>query len=125
MENPNDKKYDLQERTSKFGEEIIEFAKKIPKNEINRPLVSQVVRAGTSIGANYMEADCSDTKKDFKYKISLCKKEAKETTHWLRMIAKANESQKENCRKLWKEARELTLIFSSIINTSNKKVKSE
>jgi four helix bundle protein len=116
----NNAKYDLAERTSKFGEDIIEFAKKLPKNEISRPLISQVVRSGTSVGANYMEADCSDTKKDFKYKISLCKKEAKETTHWLRMIAKANENQKENCRALWKEAQELTLIFSSIVNNSKK-----
>lgn len=89
-QNPNDKNYDLSERTAVFGEKVIEFTKKIPKNEINRSLISQSVRASTSIGANYMEADCADTKKDFRYKISLCKKEAKESTHWLRMIAKAN-----------------------------------
>jgi four helix bundle protein len=119
-QNPNDKnkKYDLAERTAKFGEDIINFVKKLPRNEINKPLINQIVRAGTSIGANYMEADCADSKKDFRYKISLCKKESKESTHWLRMIAKANPQNKQEARVLWKEAQEFTLIFSSIINSS-------
>jgi len=118
----NDKKYDLDERTAKFGEEVIVFAGKLLNTSINRPLINQAVRSGTSIGANYMEADASETKKDFKYKISLCKKEAKETTHWFRMIAKANPEKAGDCRILWKEARELTLIFSAIIiSCKNKK----
>jgi len=111
----SNQKYDLIERTARFGEEVIEFVKTLPKNSINNPLISQVVRSGTSIGANYMEADGAESKKDFKHKIALCKKEAKETTHWFRMIAKANSDRKEKCRKLWKEAHELTLIFSSIL----------
>ena len=116
-ENINDnfvKKYDLEERTAIFGEKIIEFVKTIPKNRINYPLINQIVRSGTSVGANYMEADAAVSKKDFKHKISICKKESKETKHWLRMIAKANEAKKEACRKLWQEAQELTLIFSAI-----------
>ncbi|HDK35347.1 MAG TPA: four helix bundle protein, partial [Bacteroidetes bacterium] len=84
------RKYDLEERTALFGEMIIEYAKSIPKNVINNPLISQIVRSGTSIGANDMEADAAESKKDFKYKISLCKKESKGTKHWLRMLAKAN-----------------------------------
>lgn len=103
------------ERTARFGEDIIEFAKTIPKNSINNPLISQVVRSGTSIGANYMEADGAESKKDFKHKIATSKKEAKETMHWLRMIAKANPDRKEECRELWKEVHELALIFSSIL----------
>ena len=116
------KKYDLEERTAKFGEEIIEYAKSIPKNLITNPLISQVVRSGTSIGANYMEADAAESKRDFRHKISLCKKESKETKHWLRMLAKANPDKLEKSRELWKEAQELTLIFSSIIrpNKTNK-----
>lgn len=114
-QNPNVKKYDLCERTSKFGEDIIEFAKLIPNNIINRPLINQIIRSATSIGANYMEADCAESKKDFRHKISICKKESKETTHWLQMIAKANLDKIDDCRKLWKEAHELTLIFSAII----------
>ena len=116
IQNPNFKKYDLAERTSRFGESIILFVKSLPNNRINQPLVSQFIRAGTSIGANYMEADCAESKKDFKHKISICKKEAKETTHWLHMLAVANPDKKNKCRTLWKEAHELTLIFSAIIN---------
>ena len=115
IQNSNDKKYDLIERTSQFGGEIIMFIKTIPENVINRPLISQLIRSATSIGANYMEADCAESKKDFGHKISICKKEAKETTHWLHMFAVANPDKKEECRKLWQEAHELTLIFSSII----------
>ena len=114
-QNPKSKdKYDLEERTAKFGEEIIEFARTLPKNTINNPFISQLVRAGTSIGANYMEADAAESKKDFRHKIAICKKESKETMHWLRMIAKANPGRKEECRKFWKEVHEFTLIFSSI-----------
>ena len=83
-------KYDLEESTAAFGEKIIEFAKFLHRNPINNSLISQVVRSGTSIGANYMEADAANTKKDFRYRISLCRKESKETKHWLRMIARAN-----------------------------------
>ncbi|OGY91206.1 MAG: four helix bundle protein [Candidatus Komeilibacteria bacterium RIFCSPLOWO2_02_FULL_48_11] len=113
-QNPNAKKYDLEERTAIFGENIIDFARSLEKNIINIPLIKQVIRSGTSIGANYCEADGAESKKDFKHKIRLCKKESKETKHWLRMLAKANENKVEECRKLWQEAQELTLIFSSI-----------
>lgn len=114
--NPNGKKrYDLEERTAKFGENIIEFASTLPHTPVNRSLISQIVRAGTSIGANYMEADGAESKKDFMHKIAICKKESKETMHWLRMIAKANPSQRESARKLWQEAHEFALIFSSIV----------
>lgn len=116
IQNPNDKKYDLIERTSSFGKAVILFAKDIPENTINRPLISQLVRSATSIGANYMEADCAESKKDFKHKIGICKKEAKESTHWLHMMAIANPEGIETCRKLWQEAHELTLIFSAISN---------
>ena len=119
-QNPNAKKYNLEERTAKFGEDLIDFLKTLPKEPVNSPLISQAIRAGTSIGANYMEADGAESKKDFHHKIAICKKEAKETKHWLRMIARANPARKDNCRKLWLEAQELTLIFSSIIKPKNK-----
>jgi len=119
-QNPNTKKYDLEERTAKFGEKIIVFSKDISNTPVNRPLISQVVRSGTSIGANYMEADGAESKKDFQHKIAICKKEAKETRHWLRMIGKANLEKLDDCRELWKEANELALIFSSIIRSKNK-----
>jgi len=119
--NPKSKSYDLIERTAKFGEDVIDFVNKLPRNEINRPLINQIVRSGTSIGANYMEADAAVSKKDFENKVGISRKEAKETMHWLRMIAKANPNKKEECRKLYKEAQELVWIFSSIINNSKKK----
>lgn len=109
------KVYDLEERTASFGEDIIGFLKLISQDEINKPLVSQLVRSATSIGANYMEADGAESKKDFKHKIALCRKEAKETMHWLRMLATADPKNKNKCRALWKEAHELVLIFSSIL----------
>lgn len=115
------KRYDLEERTAKFGENMIDFCQELIKNPINLTLVNQVVRSATSVGANYMEADGAESKKDFYHKIGICKKEAKETKHWLRMLAKANPNKAENCRIVWKEAQELTLIFSAI---SNSKIKS-
>jgi four helix bundle protein len=108
-------KYDLEERTAKFGIMIIKFANTIPRNPVNNPLINQIVRSGTSIGANYMEADGAASKKDFQHKIAICRKETKETKHWLRMIAYANPDSLKESRILWREAQELTLIFSSIL----------
>jgi four helix bundle protein len=115
IQSSNGKVFDLEERTGRFGEIIIEFVKTLERNEINRPLIGQLVEAGTSIGANYMEADGAESKKDFRHKIAISKKEAKETKHWLRMIRKANPHKAVECHKLWQEAHELTLIFSSIL----------
>jgi four helix bundle protein len=112
----NDNKYDLEERTAVFGERIIDFVKTLPRNTVNIELIKQMVRSGTSIGANYMEADGAESKKDFRHKIAICKKESKETKHWLRMIARANPDRKDECKELWNEAQELTLIFSSILS---------
>ena len=116
IQNPN-VKYDLAERTARFGEAVITFLKTIPDTTLNRPLLSQLIRSATSIGANYMEADGAESKKDFQHKIGICKKESKETMHWLRMIAHSHVSAKEQCRVLWQEAHELALIFSAIIRS--------
>lgn len=114
-QNLNSKKYDLAERTALFGESVVEFSLSLPETVVNKPMIGQLVRSGTSIGANYMEADGAESKRDFIHKIGICKKEAKETMHWLRMIAKANLTRRTDCRTLWKEVHELVLIFSSII----------
>jgi four helix bundle protein len=108
--------YDLEERTAVFSENLIDFLKKNQKDVISIPLINQCLRAGTSIGANYMEANGGSSKKDFKNKIYICKKEGKETTYWLRLIMKIIDEKEliDNCRKLLKEAHELTLIFSKI-----------
>ena len=111
-------KYDLIERTAIFGENVIDFIKTVDKNEITRPLINQIIRSATSIGANYMEADCAESKKDFEHKMGICRKEAKETMHWLRMIAHAINKNQDTCRLLWKESQEFVFIFSAIIKKS-------
>ena len=108
------RKFDLQERAAKFGESVIRLCKTLPRSLVMDPLVSQVVRSSTSIGANYCEADEAVSKKEFRNKIGTCKKEARETKHWLRMIAAADETKCEEARKLWTEAKELLLIFAAI-----------
>jgi len=95
-------KYDLEERTAKFGEDIIEFTKELPKNIITIPIINQLLRTGTSIGANYCEAIGASSKKDFRNKIFICKKESQETKHWLRMITKAVPECRDKAVKLLK-----------------------
>ena len=103
--------YDLEERTAKFGENIIKFSKELPKDDVTRPLTIQLVKCGTSVGANYCEADDAESKKDFRHKIGICKKESREVKHFLRMISVAVPVKKEIARELWREAKELNLIF--------------
>src|SRR5688572_22318062 len=110
--------YDLHERTARFGEAILRFVKKLPDNAVNRRLVSQLVGAATSLGANYCEADEAVSRKDFCLKISVCRKEARETQFFLRMIATAEDRYKNEVRSLWREARELHLIFCAILRNS-------
>ncbi len=114
-------KYNLEERTAKFAEDIIKFAQKIPVNKITERLISQIVGSGTSVGANYCEAADAESKKDFIHKVGISRKESKETKYWLRMIALAETSLKEEARILWKEAQELNLILSASILTARKR----
>ena len=113
-QNPNQDKYDLEERTAKFGEDVIGFCQTLPKNYITKPIINQLVKCGTSVGANYCEADDAESKADFKHKIGICKKESREAKHFLRMSAIAEPAMKDQARKLWVEAKELNLIFNSI-----------
>ncbi len=113
--------YNLEERTVNFSENIITLIKSIKLNDINKPIVNQLIRSATSVGANYCEANGASSKKDFRNKIHICKKEVKETKYWLQLLAKAEPKYKEQIRILWKEAQELTLIFSKITSTMNKK----
>ena len=106
--------YDLEERTARFGEQIILFAKKIPWNPVNNRLIDQLVGAGTSVGANYCEADDGVSRADFKHRISICRKEARETKFFLRMVSTSEPQLKPEARELWKEAHSLHLIFSRI-----------
>jgi four helix bundle protein len=114
-EEPDTKRvYDLEEGTARFGEAIIDFAKTIPQNPVTNRIITQLIGAGTSVGANYVEADDAVSKKDFLKSIGTCRKEARETKHFLRMSACAVPELKPQARKLWMEASELHLIFSRI-----------
>ena len=112
-EQPGTKRvYDLEERTARFGEAIIDFAKTIPQNSVTNRIITQLIGAATSVGANYAEADDAVSKKDFLKSIGTCRKEARETKHFLRMIVRAVLELKPQARTLWLEAKELHLIFS-------------
>jgi len=113
------RRYDLAERTARFGEAIIDFAKTIPINLITERLVPQLVASATSVGANYCEADDAVSKKDFRYKIGICKKESRETKFFLRMLVRATPEAREQARPLWDEARQLHLIFAKIYRSSS------
>jgi len=117
----NDPRYDLEERTAKFGEDVIKFCKKVFQNPITIPLITQLVKAGTSIGANYCEADDAESKDDFRHKIGIVKKETRESKHFIRMIAVAVPELKNVGKVLWQEAKELNLIFNSIYKKVKKK----
>lgn len=108
--------YDLEMRTLKFSEDLIAFLSCCSKGPLVLPLTTQCLRAGTSIGANYREANGASSKKDFFNKIYICKKEAKETLYWLELIGKTldGEQLKQTCRKLWSECKEFVLIFGKI-----------
>jgi len=109
---------ELEERTAKFGEAVIRFAKAIPHDAVGRPLISQLVRAATSVGANYCEADDAGSRKEFRHRISIFRKEARETKHWLRMVVAADGRLRDQAKPLWQEAKELNLIFSAIFRNT-------
>ena len=112
------KKYDLVDRTTKFSKQIIALCNNLPKNSISNPLIGQLIRSGTSIGANYSEADEASSKKDFLNKIFIAKKESKETRYWLDLICYSFPNFEIETLNLKQEAKELNLILSSIINKS-------
>lgn len=108
------KPFALEERTALFGEAIVKFARRVPSHPANDRLISQIVGAGTSVGANYCEANESVSKKDFRFCVSRCLKEAKETRHFLRMIVASEPSFASEARPLWREATELLRILSAM-----------
>ena len=105
---------DLEERTAAFAEAVIQHLKPLTTTVITRPIVSQLVRSATSIGANYCEANDAESKRDFRHKIGLCRKESKETMYWLRMLVAAEPALRDAAKPLWREAQELNRIFSAI-----------
>ena len=125
-EDPNSKgklAFDLEERTARFGEEVIGFAKRLPFNPVNNRLIDQLVGAATSVGANYCEADDAVSKKEFIVNINRCRKESRETKFFLRMVASAEPSVKSQARLLWRETKELKLIFAAIVRSTRQGLK--
>ena len=116
--------FDLEERTAKFGEAIIDFCARIHLGPRTNRLVDQLTGCGTSIGANYGEADDALSRKDFIKTIGICRKEARETKYFLRMIARACPDFKSDARCLWREANELHLIFSKIRRSAQRSLNS-
>lgn len=114
--------YDLEKRTLEFSKAVIQFLRAVKLNDLNRNIISQLIRAVTSVGANYREANGASSKKDFQNKIFICRKEIQETKYWLELLSETNPELKASLRKLWKEAHELTLIFNKI--SSSLKTKS-
>lgn len=106
--------FDLEERTAQFGEAIVRFSKKIPRDPTNNRLIGQLVGCGTSVGGNYCEANEGVSRKDFRNITSRCVKEAKETKFFLRMVAASEPDLADEARELYREAKELHLIFASI-----------
>lgn len=111
---------ELERRTIRLSKNIIDLIKSLNADSSNAHISSQLVRSSTSIGANYREAIEAESKKDFIHKIGICKKEAKETLYWLELLSHNNETKLETLRTLWKETRELLLIFSKTSDTAKK-----
>ena len=112
--------YDLEERTKNFGKEIIKILNKIKINAINKNIISQLICSATSVGANYCEANNASSKKDFRNKIFLCRKEILETKYWLELLSGINKDIIVQLRILWQEAHELSLIFNKISSSLRK-----
>ncbi|HUG92891.1 MAG TPA: four helix bundle protein [Planctomycetaceae bacterium] len=119
--------FDLGERTERFADDVIRFARTVPLDVVTVPLVGQLVKAGTSVGANYCEADEAGSKKEFRYRISVCRRESRESKYWLRKVAVALQTLPRDldaviaqARVLWKEADELNRIFATIHRRSDR-----
>ena len=115
----NSKKYDLEDRTLEFAHKVRVFVKKLPRTIANNEDLKQLVRASGSVGANYIEANEALSKKDFAMRAKICRKEAKESRYWLRLVdTGGNRELEQERRELEDEANELTHIFGSIVTKS-------
>ena len=111
----NLKQYDLEERTLRFAKEVIEFVNILPKTIVNIEIMKQIIRSSGSVGANYIEANEALSKKDFTMRVKICRKEAKESRYWLRLIEVRGDDAEKRKQSLVSEATELMKIFGSIV----------
>ena len=107
----------LEQRITEFGLAIIKLCKKIKADNVSAAIINQLVRSGTSIGANYMEANNASSKKDFTNKIFICKKESEETKYWLKMLLSCYPSEGKLINVLHDECHQLVMIFQKTIST--------
>jgi len=117
-QNQNSKQYDLEERTLQFARSTLGFCKELPKTVINGEIGKQLIRAATSVGANYIEANEALCKKDFVMRVKICRKEAKECGYWLKLIEVSDSDLRKEREMLLKESVELMKIFGSILTKS-------
>jgi len=111
-------KYELEDRTKAFAVSTIRFISEIEENSITKVLNYQLLKAGTSIGANYREANRAESRKDFIHKIAIVQKEASETQYWLELYCKVGIGSLDKRTSLLQEATELLAIFTSIGKTT-------
>ena len=114
----NSKQYDLEERTLRFAKRVREFIKKLPRTLANVEDGKQLIKSSGSVGANYIEANESFSKKDFVMRIKICRKEAKESRYWLRLIKTNSDNLEKEKDELIQEVTELMKIFGSMVEKS-------
>jgi four helix bundle protein len=116
----NRKNNNLGERTTAFSKEVISFCKSVRVTPVTKPMISQLIKSATSIGANYSEANNAASKTDFRNKIFIAKKEAAETKYWLDLFADVQED-RETCKNLKQECHYILMTLQKIVNTLNGK----
>ena len=117
---PNSKpKYDLEERSARFAERCRDYVKELPKTTANFEYGKQLIRSSGSQAANYIEANEADTKKEFRYRIRVCRKETKESCLWLRLAEPAPDRTQDK-QALLQEGTELRSIYTSIYESSSR-----
>ena len=114
--------FELEERTFRFAKEVSILCNDFSRTAANRIYINQVIRSSASIGANYIEANESLSKKDFFMRLKISRKEARETTYWLRLLAELNQGVQDHSKPLLKACGELVRIFSAILQKANAKV---
>ena len=118
IETETKKRFDLEERTFKFARSVIDFVDTLPKTIINNELVKQVIRSSGSVGANYIEANESISKKDYTFRVKVCRKEAKESGYWLKLVEMNKGDLHKESEVLLQESVELMKIFGAIVSKS-------
>lgn len=111
-------KAELEQRTKEFSLNLIRFLESLPKDYLGEAMGRQLLKSGTSIGANYREANRAESKADFIHKLTIAEKEASETVYWPELMAEAGMGRREAVTRLLQETKELLAIFAAAGRTS-------